>query len=411
MPDTPVLDASTRALLAAKLQNATLAITPRGLGAMLAVMNGTRAAVTTTPAHFAVQDRIALIPVAGPIFKRADPMLEFFFGATSLEQIAANVQAALHDPNVDALFFQVDSPGGEVAGLADFGDELFAARGKKPMVAVSDESMFSAAYWIGSAADQVVLPRTAGVGSVGVLAVHVDESKWLDRVGFTVTVVKSGEKKDQFSPFKPLSEEARAELQAEVDRLARMFEAAVGRHRGLDPAAVRAFEAGTFQGEAAVTAGLADRVSTASAAFDTLRARFASTHPRTSAGQGGRMPEKEERPPAEVLDLDKARTEAGAKAVKEERARTSTIRALVGSSRLPKDKADALATKLIDEGTPLEDVHTTLVNAVAALAGPEISGQHAATAGGKPEVNTQLIGLCRDLNKQSLARTGVGRGA
>src|SRR5262249_22267159 len=210
-----------------------------------------------------------VIPMLGPIFQRADMFTPF--GASSLNDLRATMGAALADPSVEGILLVIDSPGGEVAGVADLADELHAMRGRKPMMAVADEGMFSAAYWIGSAVGPVVLPRTGGVGSVGALVVHTDISGALDRMGVRVSVVKSGPKKAQFSPFAPLTADARQAVQAEVDRVSELCISAVAQHRGLDPETVRGLEGGTLQGDAAVDGGLADGIDTVEGAYLALQ--------------------------------------------------------------------------------------------------------------------------------------------
>lgn len=260
------------------LSHATLAVSPRYVGYMLSVLQGrvepgrARADIVLRGHRVSaldVVDKIAVIPVLGPIFHRPD--LFSTFGAVSVAGLRAQIGAALDDPDVEAILLVVDSPGGEVAGVADLADDLYAARGKKPMMAVADEGMFSAAYWIGSAVGPVVLPRTGSVGSVGALVVHTDVSSALDRSGYRVSVVKSGARKAMFSPFAPLSEDAREALQAEVNRVAGFFIEATSRQRRLSDEKVRGLEGGTLEGQAAVDGGLADALGTAEDAFLALR--------------------------------------------------------------------------------------------------------------------------------------------
>jgi capsid assembly protease len=261
----------------AMLASTPLAMAPRYLGHMLAVLTGRQTpAAPRTPVlrgqHLtgtAIADRIAVVPIVGPIMHRADMFSQF--GAVSVGEIRATIGAALDDDEIDAILLVVDSPGGEVAGVADLADALYAARGKKPMWAVADEGIFSAAYWIASAAGPVVLPRTGSVGSIGALVVHQDVSGALEQMGVKMTVVKSGAKKAMFSPFQPLSTDARDALQAEVDRVAGLFIGAVSQYRNVPAATIAGYEAGTFEGDAAVEAGLADWVNTVEGAFLALK--------------------------------------------------------------------------------------------------------------------------------------------
>jgi signal peptide peptidase SppA len=161
---------------------------------------------------------------------------------------------------VAAIVFDIDSPGGEVAGLFDLVDEIYEARGAKPIYAIANESAYSAAYAIASAADEVYLPRTGGVGSIGVIAIHVDQSSFDEKTGFSYTPIFAGARKNDFSRHEPLSDEARRTLQAEIDEMYDLFVDTVARNRAIEASRIRATEAGFFQGKKAVNAGLADKV-------------------------------------------------------------------------------------------------------------------------------------------------------
>jgi capsid assembly protease len=108
------------------------------------------------------------------------------------------------------------------------------------------------------------------VGSVGVIAAHFDISGMLDQAGVKVSLIQYGEKKSDYSPFKPLSDSARRSLQSDVDMIGEMFIDTVSRNRGLDRAQIRNQEAATYRGIAGVEAGLADAVLSPSAGFADL---------------------------------------------------------------------------------------------------------------------------------------------
>lgn len=271
------------------LSQTTLAIAPRYLGYMVSVLQGRQAAVGVRAevalrnrriASLQIVDGIAVVPVMGPIMHRPD--LFDSFGATSPGTIRAQMGAALDDPTVEGVLMVVDSPGGEVAGIADLADALYAARGKKPMMAVADEGIHSAAYWLASAVGPVVLPRTGSVGAIGTLIAHTDMSGALDRMGVKVTVIKSGARKDLFSPFAALSADAREALQAEVNRKADYFINAVARYRNLDPDTIRGLEGAQLHGIAAVDGRLADGIDSVEGAF--LAFRMALTGSSSARG-------------------------------------------------------------------------------------------------------------------------------
>jgi signal peptide peptidase SppA len=213
--------------------------------------------------------RIAVVPVLGPMVKRGS-FLDSLFGFGNYEDVQARFDSALNDPSVDAILLEIDSPGGEAAGAFDLADKIYAARGSKPVWAMANESAFSAAYAIGSAADKLFLTRTGGVGSIGVLAAHVDQSGYDEKQGVKVTTLFAGSRKNDFNAHEPLSEDAAGFLQAEVNRLYGLFVDTVARNKGMTPDGVRATEAGLFFGDDAVKAGLADGVGTFESTIQSL---------------------------------------------------------------------------------------------------------------------------------------------
>ena len=297
--------------------------------------------------------RIAVVPVLGPMVKRSS-FLDSLFGFGNYEDVQARFDSALNDPSVDAILLEIDSPGGEAAGAFDLADRIFAARGSKPVWAMANESAFSAAYAIGSAADKLFLTRTAGVGSIGVLAAHVDQSGYDEKQGVKVTTITAGARKNDFNAHEPLSEDAAGFLQAEVNRLYGLFVDTVARNRGMTPDAVRATEAGLFFGEDAVKAGLADGVGTFESTIQSL-ANTLTPKPRKET----RM--LDEKPP---IDLEAIRKEA-AEALKIQHLEIIHACRLAGK---PDKAAD-----FIEQGATLELARNTLLEMAAQQA--EIQSQ------------------------------------
>jgi signal peptide peptidase SppA len=209
-------------------------------------------------AGYAIIDGVALIEISGGLTYRA-----YSWWTTSYLDIRDSFRAAMADERAESILFLIDSPGGEVAGLFDLVDEIYHARGTKPIIAIADEAAFSAAYAIASAADEVYLPTTAQVGSIGVIAIHVDQSGFDKNLGLRYTAIYAGDRKNDFNPHEPLKADGREVLQAHVDKLYDMLTAVVARNRSLTQAAVIATQAGFYMGVAAVGAGLADGVLSA----------------------------------------------------------------------------------------------------------------------------------------------------
>ena len=212
---------------------------------------------------------IALIPVYGTLVRRTLG-LEAASGLASYGDIASMLAEAVADPVVEGILLDVDSPGGEAGGVFELAEAVRAADLVKPVWAIASDSAFSAAYAIASAASRLVVTRTGGVGSIGVIAMHVDQSVKDTQDGYRYTALYAGARKNDFSPHAQLSDEAAKQLQAEVDRLYGMFVGHVAAMRGLSEEAVRSSEAGLYFGEEALAAGLADAVGS----FDALVPEF-----------------------------------------------------------------------------------------------------------------------------------------
>ena len=254
--------------LAARLFGVPLAIHRPKLDVILSVL-GARigladlaAPVGYTPAARALgppSGKVAVIPIHGTLVRRTSG-IEAESGLASYTGIAAQLDAALASPEIAAILLDIDSPGGESGGVFDLADRIRAASEVKPIWAVANDMAFSAAYALASAAARVFVARTGGVGSIGVVAMHVDQSVKDAHDGVRYTAVFAGERKNDLNPHEPISNEAHAVLRAEVDRIYDLFVETVARHRGLDADAVRATEAGLFFGPDAVATGLADAV-------------------------------------------------------------------------------------------------------------------------------------------------------
>lgn len=213
-------------------------------------------------------DGVAIIPVHGLIVQRNG--LHPYCGMTGLDGVRTKFALALEDPGVRAIVLDIDSPGGEVCGTFDLADAIFAARGTKPIHAILTESAYSAAYAIASACDRISVPRTGGTGSIGVIAMLVDMSRALTDVGLTVNIIQFGKHKADGSEVIPLSADARARFQAQVDEVGELFVETVARNRGLLAARVRETEAATFLAAESVRLGLADRVAPPDEAYRAL---------------------------------------------------------------------------------------------------------------------------------------------
>lgn len=207
------------------------------------------------------QSGIAVIPIYGTLVRRTQG-LEAQSGLTSYAGIAMALDTALADPNVAAIVLDIDSPGGESSGVFDLADRIRAATAIKPVWAVANDMAFSAAYALASAASRLIVSRTGGVGSIGVIAMHVDQSVKDQQDGIAYTAVFAGDRKNDLNPHAPISGEAHSFLQGEVNRIYDLFATTVAKHRGMGVNTIKGTQAALFFGADAVTSGLADDVGT-----------------------------------------------------------------------------------------------------------------------------------------------------
>lgn len=242
---------------------------------------------------FAMVDGIAIIEISGVLVHRG-AWIGQSSGQTSYEGIAAQVAAAASDPMVRGIALEIDSFGGEVAGVFDLADAIRTARAAKPVWAFVAEHAFSAGYALASQATSIILPRTGAVGSIGVVVMHADLSGQLSDAGVTVTLIHSGAHKVDGNPYTPLPDPVRARIQAEIDSIRTLFAetVAAGRGRRLSAEAALATEAECYRGAEAVAAGLADEISDPASAFAAFAAAVngrgtirSSGHSRLSQSQ------------------------------------------------------------------------------------------------------------------------------
>lgn len=209
---------------------------------------------------------VALVPISGVLVHGAA-----WGGETDYRTVSKALAAAAVDPAVRAIALYINSPGGEVSGMFELADDIYSLRGEgKPIWSILDDSAYSAAYALASAADVITVPVAGGTGSIGVVTMHIDLTGALEQAGMKVSTVQFGARKTDYYPTTSLSEDARARLQGKVDEMGEMFVSLVARNRGLDPNRVRQTEAEVFQGRAGVTNGLADAVMAPNVALTTL---------------------------------------------------------------------------------------------------------------------------------------------
>ena len=182
---------------------------------------------------------VAVIGVYGVITQRGGFDFDTSEPLTSATSIANAVKLAAADQQVSGIVLDVDSPGGSVYGIAELSDAIYAAREAKPIAAVANSLMASAAYYAACQCDEVYSAPGAEVGSIGVYTMHANVAELLKQRGISVELISAGKYKTEANPYGPLGDEARAHIQAAVDQYYDAFVRAVARGRGTPLKAVR----------------------------------------------------------------------------------------------------------------------------------------------------------------------------
>lgn len=237
-----------------------------------------------------VKGSIAVMPLFGVLAQRMD-MMDEISGGTSTEKFGKQFMAAVNDPSIKAIVINIDSPGGNVYGTQELADLIFQAREQKHIVAIANSLAASAAYWIGTAADEFVCTPSGEVGSIGVITVHEDWSEAYAKAGVKPTIIQAGDFKSEGTYMKPLSDESIAAIQDKVNTYYDAFVNCVARNRGVSSKVVKSdFGQGrVFTAAAAKAAGMVDRVDTLDGVLARLGASQSnSTTARMSADLAGK---------------------------------------------------------------------------------------------------------------------------
>ncbi|MBI3528221.1 MAG: signal peptide peptidase SppA [Betaproteobacteria bacterium] len=248
------------AMLPEALESLTLQMVKQASGETATGREAARAARNT-----AMVGKTAIVPVHGVMTQRGD-IFDAMFGGGSVSTAALGslLRQLAVDDTVSTIVLDIDSPGGSVYGVAELIDNIATVRGKKTLIAVANSLAASAAYWLASAADEIVVTPGGEVGSIGVFMAHVDHSEMLKQAGLQFTVISSGKYKTEANPYQPLSDDAKRFLQSRVDEYYGMFVKAVAANRGATQTAVReGYGQGRVLGaQAALRANLVDRIAT-----------------------------------------------------------------------------------------------------------------------------------------------------
>lgn len=246
------------------------------------------------------RDGVAIIPVTGPLFRYAN-LFTMISGASSYELIARDFTAALENPQIKGIILDIDSPGGEVNGVSELSNMVFAARGKKPVVAYASGDAASGAYWIASAADEIVVSETSALGSIGVVGMYQGKS------GKSAEAVEIVSSQSPHKRLDPTTDDGRSRLQIRIDSMADVFIETIARNRNVSAENVQNHYGGgdVMIGAKAVSAGLADRIGS----LEGLIAELSSPQksPRTEGffNAQNQPPSTQEKKPMDIETLKK----------------------------------------------------------------------------------------------------------
>ncbi|MEN0109305.1 MAG: S49 family peptidase [Planctomycetota bacterium] len=237
-----------------------------------------------------VRSGVAILPVSGVMVEPESWFTRSGY-ACSYQRLEHSLHAALDRDDVRAVVMLFATPGGSAVGCKRLGDQIYAARGAKPIVGYTQEMMASAGYYLGAACDRLEATADAMVGSIGTIYTHAEYSGALEEMGVGVTVITNAgsPKKGHGNPYTKLEGDALKTLQGFVDAYGESFLADAARFRGRTPEQVaESFGQGdVLRGDRALAAGLIDRVS---ASLDETLAGL-------SGGAPANPPANQSRPP------------------------------------------------------------------------------------------------------------------
>lgn len=361
---------------------------------------GTRIREDGTSRTVRATGKTALVTIDGSLVNRGAWMgKDFCTGLVSYEGINAQLDEVAADAGIENVILDINSYGGEANGMAGAARKVRELRKTKYVIAVINDVAASAGYGLASGADEIVVSETSVVGSIGVVMLHLDRSAEMAAKGVRPTFIHAGAHKVDGHPFGPLPENVRSDMQRDVmafyDQFLGVVEAGRGKSR-LNVKRARETEARTFIGQAAVDAGLADRVASLDDVLAELskpRARGSSSKPSNTRSKAMLPTEaNNEAPVLNAADHAAIAAELGRQNAAAEAARVAAAAAAVAQAAatpkaepsaaderarvtgilgLPEAKGrEPLAHALIANGMSLEGAKASLAAAPLASATP-----------------------------------------
>lgn len=252
--------------------------------------------------QFLFSDGLAFIPMRGTLVHRNG---DSWYGTRGYDDIRREFDAAMADPDVAGIVFDIHSGGGMVYGNFELADHIRSKRAEKPSLSVVNAGAMSGAYSLGSSAGRMVSTPSGDSGSIGVLTMHVDVSKAMEKFGVAISLIHAGDHKVDGNPYSPLPDNVRADMQVRLDGMWQKFISVVAVNRGMSEQAVRDTQARVYGADDAVKIGLVDAITSPQEAVASFRAEvFGSS---TSDNRSPTMSDTK-KPDATVAADDKSKT-------------------------------------------------------------------------------------------------------
>lgn len=341
---------------------------------------------------FAFSGGIAVIPVHGTLINRFGGSYGFVTGYNFIRQQTA---MAAQDPDVMGIVYDHNTYGGEAAGCFECSADITALANGKPTLAVVDSNSYSAGMALAVAADRIVVTPSGGVGSIGVVAMHVSMEKMLEDWGVKITFIHAGKHKVDGNPYEDLPDNVKADMQKSVDASYASFVSLVAGRRGMDEKTVRATEARTYKAEDAKSLGLIDAIATPQAAVLAFLGELSgsTSQPRqkedsmsdaTKPGADSKAPEMEQAK-AEAASAERARI-SGITTCEEAKGRTKLAEHLAFNTSMSVDESKkVLAAAPAEATTPAAGAANPFKAAMDASKHPEVGADGADNGDGGEE--------------------------
>lgn len=244
------------------------------------------AAANAPPKHEVGQD-IQVLPIAGTIHHHASFMTRYS-GGTSTTRLGREFMEAVNNPDIGTIVFECRSGGGSVFGTPELAELIFQNRENKKIIAHVNAYAYSACYYLAAAAHEIVCTPSGEVGSVGVVCMHTDVSKWEKKQGYKTTLIAVPEKKVETNPYEPLSADAHSDLMRKCEKSYEKFVSDLARFRGVSAEHVKKEfgGGGTLMAEDAMAAKMIDKIMTFDQLIEDVRA---TASPRTGRGNLNRL--------------------------------------------------------------------------------------------------------------------------